>query len=194
MAIMVAGVVFCCSKEDSSHIAVEDPDRQEDIQARDVPEETETEEASEAEIYVYVCGAVKNPGVYCLPADARIFEAVDAAGGYTADAVPETLNLAAPMLDGQKVFVPDLNSTVHTADGTDPDGFAAEGQAGNGLVSLNRATLQELMTLPGIGEVKGQAIIHYRQEHAFETIEDVMKVPGIKENAFQKIRDLITVF
>lgn len=147
---------------------------------------SEAETAREAEkIYVYVCGAVTEPGVYPLSADARVQDAVRMAGGFTEEADPEALNLARRLSDGEQIRVPTWEEQEQAASGS---------AAGPGLVNINTATAEELMTLNGIGQAKAEAIISYRErEGPFSSIEDVMQVPGIKEAAFLKIRDHITV-
>ena len=148
---------------------------------------------------VHICGAVVKPGVYLLPADARLEEAVKAAGGFTPEAAANYENLAARLRDGEKVWIPKLEEV-----GDDPYGAeirqqksdAAEPEspsAISGKVNINTADQAALMTLPGIGESKAAAILNYRREHGpFSSPEAIMQVPGIKEGAFQKIKDRIT--
>ena len=135
---------------------------------------------------VYVCGEVKSPGVYELPEGSRIVDAVEAAGGMTEAASGTWLNLAEPVSDGQKIEVPSE---------TEASELEKEHQeAQPGLVNLNTASAEELMTLTGIGESKAEAILSYREEHGgFEKPEELMEIPGIKEGVFEKIRDQVTV-
>ena len=112
------------------------------------------------------------------------------AGGFTPEAFSESMNLAWILSDGQTVMVPDSSDVSSAVEGSLADPAS---QPDSGLIDLNRASLSELMTLPGIGNVKAQAIIAYREQHKFQTIEEVMNVSGIKENLFEKIRNLITV-
>lgn len=149
--------------------------------------ETETTgEEKAASIWVYVCGEVRDPGVYELPEGSRITDAVEAAGGMTGDAAETYLNLAETLSDGQKIEVP----SVEMAEALEE----AAAQDTSGLVNLNRATEAELMTLSGIGESKAKEIIRYRESRGgFQKPEDLMNIPGIKEGVFHKIRDQITV-
>ena len=149
--------------------------------------ETETTgEEKAASIWVYVCGEVRDPGVYELPEGSRITDAVEAAGGMTGDAAETYLNLAETLSDGQKIEVP----SVEMAEALEE----AAAQDTSGLVNLNRATEAELMTLSGIGESKAKEIIRYRESSGgFQKPEDLMNIPGIKEGVFHKIRDQITV-
>ncbi len=140
-------------------------------------------------IFVYVCGAVTAPGVYELPEGSRVYEAVGLAGGMTEDAASEYLNLADVLSDGEKVVVPRLSELP----AEEQYGPLTETEEG-GPVDLNHAGKEALMTLPGIGEARAEAIIAYREEHgAFGSPEDIMQVPGIKEAAYEKLKDSITV-
>ena len=133
-------------------------------------------------IYVYVCGHVEKPGVYTFFPDSRICDAIEAAGGVTADGEGQALNQAELLQDGQKVYVPGMGEDLATSNEDD------------GKVNINLATKEELMTLPGIGESKALLIIEYREEHGvFETIEDLMNIPGIKEGVFHQIKECIKV-
>ena len=146
------------------------------------------EEALEApaRICVYVCGQVTNPGVYELAAEARIKEAVEAAGGMTPEAADTWLNLAEHMTDGQKIEVPSKEQAQELQEQAQEQKSA--------LVNLNTATPEQLMTLRGIGESKAEDILNYREQHGgFQSIEELMQIPGIKERVFEKIKDQITV-
>ncbi len=137
-------------------------------------------------IYVYVCGAVESPGVYELPEDARVNDALQAAGGFGEDAVTEYMNLAARVTDGEKLYFP----TAEEAETL----LREERENQQGLVNINTAGVSQLMELPGIGESRAQDIIAYREEHGdFLTAEDLMKVPGIKENMYGKLCHKIVV-
>ncbi len=133
-------------------------------------------------LYVYVCGCVENPGVYSLEEGARICDALELAGGVSKEGKPETLHQAEPLADGQTIYVPSKFEVVDTTSEED------------GLVDINKADKAGLMTLPGIGESKAEVILQYREEHgAFQSIEDLMQIPGIKEGVFDKIKDSIKV-
>lgn len=165
-----------------------------------VKEETETrttEKTSEKEkICVYVCGSVKKPGVYELPEDARIVSAIALAGGFTKSASAEGVNQAERIKDGQQIYVP---SKKEAGNGEGTSSQTASSQAGvsgtqDKRVNLNSASREELMTLTGIGEAKASDIISYREENGgFEKPEDIMKIRGIKQGIYRKIKDMITV-
>ena len=160
-------------------------------------------------LYIHVCGEVAAPGVYELPAGSRMYEAVEKAGGMTSEAAQESVNLAQAIEDGQQLRIPSREEIrKYQETGKDVSGLlGAGGAAGNGsesasqksgssaaLINLNTASKEELMTLNGIGAARAEAILSYReQKGGFRTIEDIMKVPGIKNAAFQKIKDKITV-
>ena len=150
-------------------------------------------------IVVHVCGEVKNPGVFELPEGSRLVDAVELAGGFTEEAADSYLNLAAVLSDGEQVRVPDREEADFAAAGMllqDAGNLSrgAEPSGTGGKVNLNTASKEALMTLPGIGEAKAEAVIRYREEHGgFQKTEDIMKVPGIKQSAFEKIREKITV-
>ena len=214
-------------------------------------------EATE-EIYVDVCGEVLRPGVYCLPAGSRIYQAVEAAGGLGRDAAASYLNQAAVLEDGEQIYVPsiwemqtpdllpsssgkvlssaqdvfrDMGGALAGAGsgeasgqstggqetagqdgaGLEVSGQGADGQSAlsgqaqgqpvsggehghDGKVNLNTADLAALQTLTGIGEVRAQAILAYREAHGgFSRIEDIMQVSGIKQGTYEKIKEQITV-
>ena len=158
-----------------------------------VKEETETrttEKTSEKEkICVYVCGSVKKPGVYELPEDARIVSAIALAGGFTKSASAEGVNQAERIKDGQQIYVP---SKKEAGNGTSSQAGVSGTQ--DKRVNLNSASREELMTLTGIGEAKASDIISYREENGgFEKPEDIMKIRGIKQGIYRKIKDMITV-
>jgi competence protein ComEA len=164
---------------------------------------TETDDIStddEEGLYIYICGEVTNPGVYILDAAARLCDAVEAAGGMTESASRTYWNLAMQLSDGQMIYVPTMEEAAErdfsplAADGTDVPNQESEGIAGDGRVDINKATKEQLMTIPGIGEAKADSIIAYREASgAYASIEDIMKVSGIKDGLFQNIKEYITV-
>ena len=144
---------------------------------------------------VHVCGAVEQPGVYELPQGSRIYQAIECAGGLSAEADPDYLNQADFVSDGEKVYVP-TREEVTELDSRLQNVMAQSGEtsAPSGLVNLNTASEDQLCTLPGIGSSKAKSIIAYREEHgSFDRIESVMNVAGIKDGLFQKIKAYITV-
>ncbi len=145
-----------------------------------------TEKETPCVIYVHVCGAVNAPGVVTLPEGSRGQDALEAAGGFSPQAAVEAVNLAQPLEDGAQLYFPTREEEESL--------LAAQKERESGLVDLNTADRKRLCTLPGIGEAKAEAILAYRNENGdFQRVEDIMRVPGIKESAFEKIKDLITV-
>ncbi len=149
-----------------------------------------------APILVHVSGAVHSPGVYALPLDSRVHDAVQTAGGFTDEARQDQLNLAAKLQDGDQVRVPDLSSSGVTTGSTSTQntGELASGSTMGFPVDINTATQAELETLPGIGPATASKIIDYRLTNGdFTSIEEIQKVPGIGSATYGDIKDLITV-
>ena len=157
-------------------------------------------------IYVDVDGAVLQPGVYSLPDNARVFDAVDAAGGLLPEACSEILNQAEHVSDGQKLYImtkaewevqKELGGSQEwtgTQEGTGKQGTQNQAEPDDGLIDLNRATESELCTLPGIGQTRAQAIIAYRESSGgFQSIDEIQNVSGIKSGTFEKIKNKIKV-
>ena len=138
-------------------------------------------------IMVDVAGEVLNPGIYTLPANARVADGIAAAGGLLESANTDQINLAAHLADGDKVWVPAVGQTVVNI----PDGSV---RSSGFLININAASANEIETLPGIGEVKASQIVAYRNEHGlFMSVEDLLKVPGIGSELLETIRPLITL-
>lgn len=165
-------------------------------------------EMQQAMIYVDVCGAVANPGVFQLAAGSRVFQAIEAAGGYLPEAALTCVNRAGVLTDGQQLYI--LTQEEMERQGRDPaemsgasdgqmNGSAGTGQntgmtAQDNRININTADEAQLTTLTGIGATRAQAIIAYREENGpFAAIEDIMNVQGIKEGTFAKIKDEIVV-
>lgn len=148
-------------------------------------------EGRSAEVVVYICGAVASPGVYTLPDGSRMYELIEAAGGLLEEADNRVLNQAEVLRDGQQVVVYTKEEAV---DLPVPDSGAGKSGSNGKKVNLNTARAEELMTLSGIGEARAQAIIAYREQHGgFRSIEEIMKIEGIKEKLFEKIREQIEI-
>ena len=134
-------------------------------------------------LYVHVSGAVAEPGLYVLRADARVVDAIAAAGGFTAEAEESAVNLARPLSDGEQLVVPVI--------GAEPPAGAP---AGDGRVNLNTADAGELDTLPRIGPAIAQRIIEWREQNGrFTSVDDLLAVPGIGEKMLAALRDLVSV-
>ena len=138
----------------------------------------------EQRICVHVCGAVRDPGLKELPAGSRVWDALEAAGGFTEDADQDYVNLAGFPEDGQQLYFPTREEVLDQKLGREEQG----------KVDLNSADEARLCTLPGIGSSRAKAILKYRKEQgSFQSVEELLSVPGIKEGIYEQIRDLVTV-
>ena len=154
-------------------------------------------------VTVHVAGAVAAPGVVTLPAGSRVVDAVAAARGMTAQADPDRVNLAAPITDGARIFVPLIGQRDVAPMPVGPDvGGAASDTAGAGAsapspinpIDLNAATAEQLDALPGVGPATAAAIVSHRETHGqFKRAEDLLDVRGIGEAKFDALRTLVTV-
>ncbi len=144
------------------------------------------------EILVHVAGAVVNPGVYSLEEGARLYHALEKAGGQLGEAALDQVNLAQPLYDGQQVYIPRPYSG-ESGEFSTPGGalFAAA----EGKININMADKAELETLPGIGTVKAQSILSYREkEGPFREVEELLKVSGIGDKTLESIIELVTIY
>ena len=156
-------------------------------------------ESSPQQVYIYLCGAVALPGVYCLSEGSRLYEAVELAGGLTGDADENCLNMARQIVDGEQVRILTLDEAAALRE-MGAYQYPAEANASSessqrsGLVNINTATAEELTSVSGIGASRAQAIIDYREQNGrFGSIEDIKNVDGIKDGLFSKIKDKITI-
>jgi competence protein ComEA len=150
-------------------------------------------------IVVHVSGAVIKPGIYYLQNNSRVQDALEAAGGLLPEANPHSMNLAAFIRDGERIWVPYHSSADEQPRSYDPANPSSPGEQNNnsfinGLLNINTATQAELEKLPGIGPITAGKIITYRQNNGpFTCIEDIQKVSGIGIATFETIQPLITV-
>lgn len=171
--------------------ALERADDKADGESEEGRESPDRQEAGQEMIYVQISGAVMHPGVYQLAAGSRIFEAVELAGGPSEEADLNSVNQAEALRDGQMVYLYAVGEEPKN-DGAQKAGEAQEAE--DGLVNLNTASVEQLMTLPGIGQSKADSIISWREKNGgFGSVEDIMKIEGIKEGVFSKIKDHIKV-
>lgn len=179
LCMLAAGICYSCDRST-------DPGMSQEILLETTENTEETEPETAAPCYVHICGEVKNPGVYEAEKGSRIFQAIELAGGFTEEAAAQYLNMAEEIRDGMKIEVPSFADVE--------SGMAGDLAGASKKVNLNSADEAQLMTLTGIGAARAKDIIRYREEHGpFQTIEDIMKVSGIKDAAFQKIKEDITV-
>lgn len=179
--IVLGGVVFLLRRPTPEAIEILPP-----------PSPTPAPTATPATVTVYVSGAVVNPDVYTLPEGSRVKEAVEAAGGFAAQADRDRINLARRLYDEEQIHIPRIGEEsppVAPPMATGPTGISSGGK-----VNINTATAAELESLPGIGPTYARRIIEYRERHgSFQRIEEIMRVRGIGEATFERIKDQITV-
>lgn len=164
---------------------------------------TEEQNDSLQEIYVDVKGAVNEPNMYAFPAGSRVYDAIEAAGGFTVEAASETVNQALLLKDQMLIYInthEELESMNFNENETenfvDHRFQTVETDTGSQsqLININSATEVELMALPNIGPKKAEAIVKYRQDHgSFSIIEDIMNVSGIGEKTFENLKEYISV-
>lgn len=141
-------------------------------------------------MFVHISGAVGKPGVYSFEQGERIFQMIAKAGGLLEHAAMDSINQAEKLEDGMKIIVLTKEEFLLQKQGS----AASVTEKGNQKVNINQASAEQLMSLPGIGEGKARQIIEYREENgSFTKIEDIMKISGIKEHLFEKIKDAISV-
>ncbi|MBQ8139141.1 MAG: helix-hairpin-helix domain-containing protein [Lachnospiraceae bacterium] len=172
------------AKDAGDYAYISEPDKEPDEGTKfpvDNPEtinpEALQDKTPEEEIYVHVCGAVKTAGVYKLSVGSRAADALEAAGGFTEEADEDKINLAAFISDGQQLYFPYIGDAVNISEDL------------GGLVDINTAGSDLLCTIPGIGKSKAEAIIEYRNNNGrFKKPEDIMKVSGIGQGVYEKIK------
>jgi competence protein ComEA len=195
--IVAAGACYSCSnRENTGHeIILSSEDKhdncimEEEVASYDAGEE----ELSEILIYVHLCGAIVNPGVYQVKSGTRLIDLIDEAGGLIPEAAGDYMNQAMVVEDGQRIYIPTKEELKeHNAAQYMMDGYNSI--TSDIRVNINTADETTLMSLPGIGKAKAKSIVEYRNKNgSFKTTEDLMKIPGIKEGLFAKIEDLVTV-
>lgn len=148
----------------------------------DEDKETTEENILKRYIFVDIDGAVINPGVYQLEDGDRVNDVIIMAGGLTEHAYTKNLNKARKLVDGEKIYIPDEDETeIESVSNVSK------------LININTASINDLMSLPGIGEVYAQRIIDYRSLKSFGSVEEIKNIEGIGEKTFEKIKDLIAI-
>ncbi len=175
--VLVAIIVALMMPHSSEMVIVQEP------LGQDSAESIEQQDQSMA--FVYMCGAVLNPGVYELPEGSRLSNALELAGGFTEDAKAEAVNLARVVEDGEQVYVPSKNEHAESNQ---------EVQTVSGLLNINIASSSDLESLQGVGPSTAQKIIAFRSSNGpFKSIDDLLNVSGIGEKKLAGIRPYITV-
>ena len=193
IAFLLAGILYLGlnGRQESGEVVTEhftDGASESAKNEKEIPEQTDS-----SMVYVHICGAVKKPGVYTFQSEPHIIDVVKQAGGFTKKADSSSVNLAEKVADGTQLVVAEKGAEKKTNE----EQSSHEKSSGSGVsdkVNINTASAEELMTLSGIGESKAAQIVSYRESNgAFQKIEDIMKISGIKEGVFSKIKDYITV-
>lgn len=177
-AALIVFVLWLFFQEDSRQKAVLKASDTEAVQTENSPGDT-------AEIYVHITGAVNNPGVIRLAPGSRLIDAIEKLGGLTENADTDSVNLASVLEDEDKIHIYTREETAETG---------AVSASGTGKVNINTASLEDLKTLPGIGDTIGKSIIDYREKNgAFKSLEDLKEVDRIGDKVFDKLKDSITL-
>ena len=179
----------------------------EEAEAMVTPEFTETATEPAEMVSVYICGEVKNAGIYEAPKGVMLNDIIEAAGGLTEAASVKNINFVYQIECNMSIYIPSEDEIAEGFVGGDvirQDGVYVWGASSSGgtgepssgdtkLININTATESELMSLPGIGEVTAKAIIDYREENPFKSIEDIKNVSGIGDSKYDRIKDYICV-
>lgn len=164
-----------------------------DAKGMEDEEDIDNEDEENAIIMVHITGQVYNPGLVQLESGSRVIDVVNKAGGLTSEADLDRINLARKVADEEKIYIPRIGEDIDENKEeiqTVQDSGSEEGNSG-GKININTASKEEIMTLPGIGEVLATRIIEYRENNKFATIEDIKNVSGIGDKKFEGIKDLI---
>lgn len=188
LGTLIVVCICSCGKETAYYVNSENDSA---VNQQEETSEQMSEVASEVTgIYVYVCGQIAKPGVYVLPAESRICDLFQMAGGFTEDAATDYWNQARLLTDGEMIYVP----TAEEVKDRPLEGDATSHADDPNKVNINTASKEELMTLPGIGETRALAIIAYRQANGpFTSIAELKEVEGIKDGVFSKMKDYIEI-
>ena len=177
-AALIVFVLWLFFQEDSRQKAVLKASDTEAVQTENSPGDT-------AEIYVHITGAVNNPGVIRLAPGSRLIDAIEKLGGLTENADTDSVNLASVLEDEDKIHIYTREETAETG---------AVSASGTGRVNINTASLEDLKTLPGIGDAIGKSIIDYREKNgAFKSLEELKEVDRVGDKVFDKLKDSITL-
>lgn len=145
------------------------------------------------EIYAYITGCVKNPGVYKLNSTSRVKDLIDKSGGFCKDADLESINLSQKLKDEMKIHVNKIGEVKNQKSANHVESTDNEQKNGLSKININTASKEQLMTLPGVGSSRADEIIKYRSKNRFQSIEDIQNISGIGQKSFEKIKEKIIV-
>lgn len=189
-AVLLCGMIYLCNNYRQSSDVVVTEHFTDSGEGQTTVEEP-LKESDGKKVYIHICGEVKKPGVYTFEQEPRIIEVVKKAGGFTKKADRTSVNQAQCVSDGTQLSIAARKKKQKATDDP-PDG--SDSTLETEKVNINTASKEELMTLSGIGESKASQILSYRESNgAFQKIEDIMNISGIKNGVFNKIKDCITV-
>ena len=189
LIIFLTILLTSCKKDSDIEFGKNIETETEEVVTKSLTKESISEAVTVEEyIDVFISGCVNNPDVYTLKKGAIIKDVVEMAGGFSENACRDYVNLAKKLESGEHIIIPsqDEAGSLNTVQVEDAPNSSS-------LVNINKASKEELMSLPGIGERKAEAIIKYRNSKSFSNIEDIMNISGIKESAFNKIKDKICI-
>ena len=200
MGILLIGILSACGSDTADYVDVSQNTETEsgNTEKESSVEDSVADSEITADIYVYVCGAVTTPGVYAIPDGSRICDLFALAGGLRSDAAKDYWNQARILVDGEMIYVPTIEEAAERSEEEKEVAGSTTGQTQEPekekKVNINTASKEELMTLPGIGESKADAILAYRERYGhFLEPEELMEIEGIKEAVFSKIKDYIVI-
>ena len=172
--ILISSLIIKCTAKPNTKIIADD-NKNKDVKT----------EKLEDSIVIDISGEIKNPGIYKMKGRVRLYEIIDKAGGLKEEANINSINQARYVKDGEKIIIP----SSRISQSMDKGSISNE----NNLVNINTASKEELLKLPGIGEVTAEKIINYRDNNNFTKIEDLKNVNGIGMATYNKLKDLICV-
>ncbi len=172
--ILISSLIIKCTAKPNTKVIADD-NKNKDVKT----------EKLEDNIIIDISGEIKNPGIYKMKGKVRLYEIIDKAGGLKEEANINSINQARYVKDGEKIIIP----SSRNSQGMDKESISNE----NNLVNINTASKEELLKLPGIGEVTAEKIINYRDNNNFTKIEDLKNVNGIGMATYNKLKDLICV-
>lgn len=187
LIMLIVLVFFISKKKSKENINLSDSNNINQVINIENNEILEVEnDNSNEEIYVHICGRVKNPGLIKLSSNSRVIDAVEASGGVFEDADLDKINLAKKLKDEERIYIPKIEDKTNLVNIDDEN---LEG----GQININTAEKSELETLPGIGPKMAEKIIEYRQKEDFSSIDDIKGVSGIGDKKFEEIKKLICI-
>ena len=189
LIIFLTILLTSCKKDSDIEFGKNIETEAEEVVTKSLTKESESATVTlEEYIDVFISGCVNNPDVYTLKKGSIIKDAVEMAGGFSENACRDYVNLAKKLESGEHIIIPSQDEA-----GSLKSVQVEDAPSSSSLVNINKASKEELMSLPGIGERKAEAIIKYRDSKSFSNIEDIMNISGIKEAAFNKIKDKICI-